>query len=92
MILTHFNLQFVALESQGLAILNGGFRVRGTSSFSAVGNTFQYVRSSTEESVSISGPLQQQITIQVNINNNYTLHVYVRIHTYIQYIQSHICI
>ena len=58
---------FVALESQGQAILNGGLAVRGTGSFNAAGNTFQYVRSSTEESVFTSGPLQQQLTVQVNI-------------------------
>ena len=60
-------ITFVALESQGQAILNGGYRVRVTSSFKAIGNVFQYVRSSTEESVSTSGPLQQELTVQVNI-------------------------
>ena len=41
--------------------------MRVTSSFTATGNVFQYVRSSTEESVSTSGPLQQELTVQVNI-------------------------
>ena len=57
----------VALESQGQSILNGGFRVHVTSSFTAIGNEFHYVRSSTEESVFTPGPLQQKITVQVNI-------------------------
>ena len=56
---------YIALQSQGQPILNNGFRVRETSSFSAIGSTFQYVRSSTEESVFTTGPLQQQLTIQV---------------------------
>jgi len=57
----------VAFESQGVAILNGGLRVRGTSSFNALGSVFQYVRNSAEESVFTSGPLQQKLTVQVNI-------------------------
>ena len=59
-------VHFVALESEGQAILNGWLTVRPTSSFSAVGNTFQYVRNSNEESVFTSGPLQQPLTVQVN--------------------------
>ena len=58
---------FAALISNGQSILNGGLRVRSTSSFSAAGNVFQYVRNSNEESVSTSGPLQQSLTVQVNI-------------------------
>ena len=58
---------FVALASQGKAILNGGYRVHSTSSFTAIGNEFHYIRSSTEESVSTPGPLQQELTVQVNI-------------------------
>jgi len=57
----------VALESQGVAILNGGLRVHGTSSFNALGSEFQYVRNSAEESVFTSGPLQQELTVKVNI-------------------------
>ena len=60
--------QFVALQSQGQPILNGGFTVRGTSSIYAMGSEFQYVRNSTEESVSTSGPLQQDLTVQVLLN------------------------
>ena len=43
-------VHFVALVCQGQAILNGGRRVCPTSSFTAVGNKFQYVRISNEES------------------------------------------
>ena len=58
----------VALESQEeVAILNRGSRLRGTSSFNALGSVFQYVRNSAEESVFTSGPLQQELTVQVNI-------------------------
>lgn len=63
---------FVALESQGEAILNGGSRVRGTSSFTAIGSEFHYVRNLNEEYVSTSGPLQQELTVQVNIIAVYT--------------------
>ena len=59
-------VHFVALESEGRAILNGGLIVYSTLSFSAVGNTFQYVRNSNEESVFTSGPLQHPLTVQVN--------------------------
>lgn len=64
--LNNLLVHFIALVSQGQAILNQGLRVRPTSSFSAVGNTFQYVRNSNEESVFTSGPLQQPLTVQVN--------------------------
>jgi len=57
----------VALESQGVAILNGGLKVHGTSSFIALGSAFQYVRNSAEEYLFTSGPLQQELRVQVNI-------------------------
>ena len=38
-----------------------------TSSFTAIGNEFHYVRNSIEESVFTPGPLQQEITVQVNL-------------------------
>ena len=59
-------VRFLALVSEGQAILNGGLNVHPTSSFSAVGNTFQYVRNLNKESVFTSGPLQQPLTVQVN--------------------------
>ena len=61
------HVHILALESQGSAILNGGLRVRGTSSFPDNGSTFQYVRNPTEESVSTSGPLQAELTVMVSI-------------------------
>ena len=47
-------------------ILNGGLRVYSSRSFNAAGNLFQYVRTSAEESLFTSGPLQEPLTVQVS--------------------------
>ena len=54
------------LQSEGQSILNGGFVIQGTATFSAIGNEFHYIRSASEEYVSCSEPLQQDLTVQVN--------------------------
>ena len=59
---------FVALQNhQGQTILNGRFIVHRSLSFTAIGNEFQYVRNLTEEYVVTPGPLQQELTVQVNL-------------------------
>ena len=60
-------------------ILNGGLRVYSSRSFNAAGNFFQYVRTSAEESLFTTGPLQEPLTVQVSYtivvdNIHYTLH------------------
>ena len=66
-VLLLLHVHILALESQGRPILNGGLTVRGTSPFSDIGSTFQYVRNPTEESVSTPGPLQAELTVMVSI-------------------------
>ena len=58
---------FAALQSQGQDILNGEFITHSSSSFTATGNEFHYDRSLTEEYVFTPGPLQQELTVQVNV-------------------------
>ncbi|XP_065917760.1 A disintegrin and metalloproteinase with thrombospondin motifs 4-like [Dysidea avara] len=76
-IVKYFN--YIALESGGQSILNGGFITSLSGSFTAAGNEFQYnVELFTEEYVFTTGPLEEPLTVQVLVygfSDSYSLSV-----------------